>query len=433
MSQCPTSTAFEAAPGTQDWRVLATGAAAWFAAPSASSAAALLVALAAAEPLASPVRVETKVRRGGVRVTLRSTAQGLPTSAVAAATRISELAAAAGLDADPSVLADVQLTVDALDPADVVPFWTAALGYEPAGEEDLLDPLHRNPSIWFQSNGTARPLRNRIHVDTSRAALAREETRREVVEASAWEAMGGPYGLCLADAEGNEIDVVPPGDDWADRSDLADWVLIFGAMTHYPVRSAALAAELVAQAAAIADAAEVELLIDTAPEGVTFDSGKDGWEIDERFAGVAAAVQAAARALGLVADVEPLRFVQLGIDAADIDRVQKFWWAALRYVDDVRRELGVTDLVDPLRCGPPVMFQHLEADEARRTQRNRIHVDLYVPADQAQRRIEAAMAAGGRIVRESEAPFWVTLADPEGNELDIAVITGREEAWGTGS
>ena len=71
-----------------------------------------------------------------------------------------------------------------------------------------------------------------------------------------------------------------------------------------------------------------------------------------------------------------------------------------------------------------MFFQQL--DEPRE-QRNRIHLDLFVPADQAQARVAAVVAAGGRIVRDTEAPAWWTLADPEGNELDIAVSVGRAE------
>ena len=68
-------------------------------------------------------------------------------------------------------------------------------------------------------------------------------------------------------------------------------------------------------------------------------------------------------------------------------------------------------------------------EEARREQRNRIHVDVFVPDDQAEARIDAALAAGGRVAYDAEAPEWWTLADPEGNEVDIAVSVGREEIW----
>ena len=439
MTETVPSIEFESAEGTQDWRVLAHGVDAWFLAPSFSDGAALVAAVADAgladsgqqDGRPAPVRIEARVRRNGVRLMLRHTSPGLPASIVGTARRISGLAAAAGLRADPTVLSDVQLAIDVVDTAAVVPFWGLALGYEQVGDDDLVDPLRRNPPVWIQGSGTARPLRNRIHIDVSRPGLAVEQTRRALVVASASTAFGGPFGVCLADGEGNEIDVVPPSDDWDERPELSDWVLMFGAMTHYPVESDQAAAELAVQAAAIADAARVELLIDVRPEGVTFDSAKDGWEIDERFANMAAQLQAAARAQGLVADPAPLRFVQIGIDALDIDRVRDFWRAVLGYVDDPRRALGVTDIVDPLRWGPPVFFQDFEGDAARRAQRNRTHIDLYVPRDQAEVRIAAALAAGGRVVRDKEAPYWVTIADPEGNELDVAVITGRESVWGT--
>ena len=58
---------------------------------------------------------------------------------------------------------------------------------------------------------------------------------------------------------------------------------------------------------------------------------------------------------------------------------------------------------------------------AERSQRNRIHIDVYVPHDQAEARIAAALTAGGRIVSDANAPGWWTLADPEGNEADLAI------------
>ena len=66
------------------------------------------------------------------------------------------------------------------------------------------------------------------------------------------------------------------------------------------------------------------------------------------------------------------------------------------------------------------------ADDAPRPQRNRIHIDVSVPHDQAQARLEAALAAGGRLLSDAEAPaFWV-LADPEGNEACITTWQARD-------
>jgi 4a-hydroxytetrahydrobiopterin dehydratase len=137
---------------------------------------------------------------------------------------------------------------------------------------------------------------------------------------------------------------------------------------------------------------------------------------------VAQRVQSAARELGLRAEPAALRDVQLTFDALDVDAVRRFWAAALGY-----EARGETDLYDPLLRGPSVFLQPLDAP---REQRNRIHVDVMVPADVADARVAAAVAAGGTVVRDAEAPFWRTVADPEGNEVDIAVVPGRAEAWG---
>ena len=67
----------------------------------------------------------------------------------------------------------------------------------------------------------------------------------------------------------------------------------------------------------------------------------------------------------------------------------------------------------------------MQMDEPRR-QRNRIHVDVDVAHDGAQDRIDAALAAGGRLLSDYAAPaFWV-LADPEGNEACICTWQGRD-------
>lgn len=76
----------------------------------------------------------------------------------------------------------------------------------------------------------------------------------------------------------------------------------------------------------------------------------------------------------------------------------------------------------------PLFFQDLEpCDDARRAQRNRI--DLYLPDDLVRARVDASLAAGGRVVYEAATPLWWTLSDPEGNEVDLAAWVGREEMW----
>jgi 4a-hydroxytetrahydrobiopterin dehydratase len=97
----------------------------------------------------------------------------------------------------------------------------------------------------------------------------------------------------------------------------------------------------------------------------------------------------------------------------DIASVRPFWRAVLGYA-----EVGDEDLFDAYREGPTFWFQQMESP---RSGRNRFHIDIYVPHDQVQARIDAALAAGGRIVSDAHAPGWWTLADPEGNEADLAI------------
>lgn len=61
-----------------------------------------------------------------------------------------------------------------------------------------------------------------------------------------------------------------------------------------------------------------------------------------------------------------------------------------------------------------------------RPQRNRIHLDVDVPHDEAPARIAAALAAGGVLLSDGAAPaFWV-LADTEGNEVCVCTWQGRD-------
>ena len=58
--------------------------------------------------------------------------------------------------------------------------------------------------------------------------------------------------------------------------------------------------------------------------------------------------------------------------------------------------------------------------------RHAMHIDVSVAREHVEARLEAALAAGGRIVDDSEAPGYWTLADHAGNRVCIA-------AWPDGS
>jgi 4a-hydroxytetrahydrobiopterin dehydratase len=114
---------------------------------------------------------------------------------------------------------------------------------------------------------------------------------------------------------------------------------------------------------------------------------------------------------------------EIAIDALDIAAVRPFWKAVLGYTDEPGKHGPEDRLVDPLRQGPAVWFQRMAEP---RPQRNRVHVDISVPHDEAPGRLAAALASGGRMISEEWAPsFWV-LADREGNEVCITTWQGRD-------
>jgi hypothetical protein len=317
-----------------------------------------------------------------------------------------------GLVANPAALQQLSVVFESANPAEIRGFWQLVFDYAPGERGGLSDPLRRDPAIRIEQSTEPRPLRNRIHLDVVRPGAAIEQMG--LGEAS------GPYGVCHTDPDGNEVDLVPGG-ELGDTIGTADWQAVFSAMACYRTTSPTQQRDLAAAAAALADDSGFPLLIDLRPGLVIIDSGKDQWEdaahgLELDFTELAGELQTAARQLGATAEPGLARFAQLFLDAVDVDAVRAFWVAALGYTPD--RRAGVTDIHDPRRLNPVLVFQELDASESeRRRQRNRIHFELAVPSDMAQTRLATTVAAGGRLLDESNDRWRV--ADPEGNELVI--------------
>jgi len=205
-----------------------------------------------------------------------------------------------------------------------------------------------------------------------------------------------------------------------DADGVDDWrVLTGGATAHFRTGSFAKGVALVEAIGRLADAAGHHPDIDLRRSGVTMRMKTLEVEgLSERDVELARQISAAARDLDAPADPSAVQEVQLTIDALVSADVMPFWRAVLDY-----EPWGDEDVVDRLRIGPPIWFQPMDAP---RPQRNRIHIDIFVPQDQAEARVAAAVAAGGRILFDKHAPQGWTLADPEGNEVDIATMFGRD-------
>jgi 4a-hydroxytetrahydrobiopterin dehydratase len=222
------------------------------------------------------------------------------------------------------------------------------------------------------------------------------------------------------------------------------WRFVLGAArTHVRVGSLAQAASVAGRVidAAGADADE-SLRVDIRRDHVilTLQSLRSGW-VNRREVELAGRISAAVRGLGLTTDpdvsgdggdgdggdgagtVRSAQILEIAIDAMDIAAIRPFWRAVLGYGDEAGKSGPMDALVDPAWESPSIWFQQMDAP---RPQRNRIHFDVSVPHDEARTRIQAAVAAGGTLLSDAEAPaFWV-LADAEGNEACVTTWQGRD-------
>jgi 4a-hydroxytetrahydrobiopterin dehydratase len=209
-------------------------------------------------------------------------------------------------------------------------------------------------------------------------------------------------------------------------ADLPDWRYLLGAIeATFVADSFGPAAALVEQIAAAADAAnhhpDVDLRYPGRVHVVLMTHAVDG--LTTADVELARTISSLAATAGLRAAPVGSR-LEVAIDALDIDAVRPFWKAVLGYEDfpPPTPDGQVEVLVDPRRIGPAFWFQQM--DEPR-PQRNRIHVDVTVPHDDADARIAAAIAAGGHLVSDARArAFWI-LADPEGNEACVCTWQDR--------
>jgi 4a-hydroxytetrahydrobiopterin dehydratase len=148
----------------------------------------------------------------------------------------------------------------------------------------------------------------------------------------------------------------------------------------------------------------------------------DWFGMSQRDIELARQISSVARAQGLSADPSEVQSLLVIPGAPVTAEVMPFWRAVLGY--DPRADSPNEDLVDPRSRGPAFWFEQM--DEPRADGGGAIHVGIWVPYEQAEARIAAALAAGGHMVRDQFAPAWWTLADAAGNEADIATTKRRD-------
>ena len=199
---------------------------------------------------------------------------------------------------------------------------------------------------------------------------------------------------------------------------VKDWRVVGAwAGTYYRTGSFATGARLVQAIGELADLDDHHPDVDVRYGGVTvrlITIADDYWGLTARDLELAQQISAVARELGVPADPSAVQNMVVSIDALVISDVLPFWRAVLGYRP--RADTPEEELNDPHSRWPFFYFNQMDAP---RPQRNRIHIDVWVPRDQAEARVNAALAAGGHVVADNAPWTWV-LADPEGNEACVS-------------
>ena len=201
---------------------------------------------------------------------------------------------------------------------------------------------------------------------------------------------------------------------------VEDWrVLYGGAYAHYTTASFTDAARLVAGIAETAEEVGHFPDVDVRPNGVTVRTFTAPLSrLSDADVTLARRISEVAAEMGFASDPSRLTMLSLAV-AHEPDRPVSAFWAAVLGYEEIEG-----DAVDPHRRNPGAAFHPLAEG---RSGRGRLHIDVSVPADEVEKRVEAALAAGGKLVEaHSRPPMWWTLKSPHNHGVDLAAWPDTE-------
>ena len=215
--------------------------------------------------------------------------------------------------------------------------------------------------------------------------------------------------------------------DFLAADGVEEWVVLHGgAAAAYDVGSIAEASGLASEITQVPGVADSGVLLTLSDRRLTVRLARGVGFLEPHHIDLARAISEVARRRGAVADRSAVQEVQLAVAARPGDLDVEFWRAVLGY-DTLADDNGV----DPLGHGSTFWMQDLNSAKPLR---HAMHVDVSVAREHAVRRLEAALAAGGRVVEKSEAPAGWILSDRAGNRVCIASWPdGAEPRSGDGS
>lgn len=203
---------------------------------------------------------------------------------------------------------------------------------------------------------------------------------------------------------------------------LADWRKLVQALhARYAVPDYVVAATFVTAVAQAAEAAghHPDLRLTRGFLDVSVCTHEDGLWVTRQDLDLARRISQIARENALEPEPGAVTQLELALDTARDAVLGPFWSALLTGSPDNTIHDSV---FDPTGRVPGLWFQATEEHEAPR---QRWHVDLWLAPEVADGRIAAAVAAGGSVVDDSEAPAFTVVADPDGNRACICTSLGR--------
>jgi 4a-hydroxytetrahydrobiopterin dehydratase len=204
---------------------------------------------------------------------------------------------------------------------------------------------------------------------------------------------------------------------------LDDWRLLAQALhARYRIADFSAGAAFVGAVASAAEAAShhPDLKLTNGVVDVSVCTHEDGLWITRKDIDLARTISEIARQNGLEAEPAAVTQLEIALDTWNENGAGPFWSVLLTGSPDNK----IYDSVfDPTGRVPSLWFQGTDEHE---TPRQRWHFDLWLAPEVAPERIRAAVAEGGSIVDDAEAPAFTVLADPDGNKVCVCTSLGRD-------
>jgi 4a-hydroxytetrahydrobiopterin dehydratase len=196
--------------GLADWRKLSQPLHTRYLVPHLAEAAGFVAAVVKVVG-ADSRHLEMRLVHGVIDLSLCTREDGLfvTQTDIDLAKKISAIALASGLEADPSAVTQLEVGLDTAHEDKIGQFWSVLLtgSSDNKVSDSVFDPTSRVPAIWFQGTVDHETPRQRWHFDLWLASEVVDERIAAAVSAggSVIDTSGAPSFTVLADPDGNRV------------------------------------------------------------------------------------------------------------------------------------------------------------------------------------------------------------------------------------